>query len=156
MARPVGYAPLGERLFDFKPKVFCKNYTLLGGMTRDGMVAAMTVEGGTSVDVFLTFVLKVLLPKVQVGQVIVLDNLAAHKNKRVVECLNDHGLHPLYTPPYSPEWNPIELAWSKLKNLLRTAAAHSFGALEEALRLALCQITPRNARRWIRHCGYLS
>lgn len=154
MAREVGWSKKGKRLYDSKPAEFRKNYTVLGALHWDGLKELMMIEGGTSSDVFYEFVRQVLLPNMEPGQVVVLDNLAAHKSKRTVELLGDHGIHLLYTPPYSPEWNPIEWAWSPVKTYLRRVAQRSLEGLETALVQAADLILPEHAQNMIRECGY--
>lgn len=155
MARPVGYAPVGQRLFDSKPGTFTRNHTVLGALSLQGLRELMMVPGGTTIPVFMKFAEQILLPSLEAGTVVVLDNLAAHKNKRVVELFGDYGIHLLYTPPYSPEWNPIEWAWSKVKAHLRKVAARSLDALSDALVFAADLITPDDARNMILGCDYL-
>jgi len=94
------------------------------------------------------------VPVLRPGQVVVMDNLSAHKAREVHEAITAAGCRLLYLPPYSPEFNPIELCWSKLKTLLRTAAARTKEALEEALAAVIEQITAADARGWFAHCGY--
>ncbi|MEM1009964.1 MAG: IS630 family transposase [Myxococcota bacterium] len=154
MARLVGWAPKGQRLFDSKPGAYAKNYTVLGGMTQQGMEALMTIEGGTSSAVFYQFAQKVLLPQLQPGQVVVLDNLTAHRTQETRELFEEHGVHLLFIPPYSPEWNPIEWAWSKVKTFLRQYAARSLQALEDALVQAADLVSPQEATNMILECGY--
>ena len=154
MARNYGYAPRGARLFDSKPSKYLPNHTVLGALSLDGLGALMTIQGGTSVEVFFAWVEQVLLPELDTNNIVVLDNLAAHKNKRVVELFGDHGIDLLYTPPYSPEWNPIEWAWSKVKNHLRKAAARCLDSLEDALVGAADLVTQDDAFNMITGCGY--
>jgi transposase len=154
MARAYGYKPIGERLFDSKPGVYSKNYTVLGALSLQGMQAMMVVEGGTTTEVFYEYARQILIPSIEVGSVVVLDNLSAHHSVKVRELFDEHGIHLLYTPPYSPEWNPIEWAWSKVKTFLRQYAARSLDALEDALVQAADLITPQDALHWIVACGY--
>lgn len=154
MARNYGYAPVGQRLFAFKSGQYAKNYTVLGALTAEGMGALMTVNGGTSIEVFHAFVEQVLLPTLRPGQTVVMDNLAAHKHPSIKKLLSEHGVDVLYTPPYSPQWNPIELAWSKIKTYLRSFAARSLEALQSALVDAADLVTPTDAIHWIQSCGH--
>lgn len=128
--------------------------TVLGAMSTRGIVAAMTVESATDGDVFLVYLEQVLCPKLQPGDVVVMDNLSAHKVQGVRELVAATGAELLYLPPYSPDFNPIEKAWAKLKQLLRAAKARTAEALDQAIAEALKAITADNAAAWFRHCGY--
>ena len=128
--------------------------TVLGAMSLRGILAAMTIESATDGDVFLAYVEQVLCPKLQPGDVVVMDNLSAHKIKGVRELIESTGAELLYLPPYSPDFNPIEKAWSKLKQWLRSAKARTAEALEQAIAEAIQAITADNATAWFRHCGH--
>jgi transposase len=129
-----GYAPRGERLYLPVPRNRGKNTTLLSSMTSGGIGPSLAVEGTTTARVFETYVEKVLVPSLRAGQIVVMDNLSAHKPKRVRQLIEERGCELIYLPPYSPDLNPtIEEAFSKIKNLLRKVAARSKEALEEAL-----------------------
>lgn len=154
MARDYGYKKIGERLFDTKPRLYSKNYTVLGALRVQGMQSMMVIEGGTTSDVFYEYAKQILIPNIEVGAVVVLDNLSAHHTAKVRDLFDSHGIHLLYTPPYSPEWNPIEWAWSKVKTFLRQYAARSLDVLEDALVQAADLITPQDALHWIAACGY--
>ncbi len=114
----------------------------------------MLVPGATDSDVFRTFIEQVLAPKLHRGDIVVLDNLSAHKAAGVAEAITAAEAQLRYLPPYSPDYNPIELAWSKIKRQLRTAGARTRKKLNRCLRLALQQITPQEAQAWFRHDGY--
>ena len=148
-ARGVG----GERICEGAPEGRWKILTILGAMSVRGIVAAMTIEEATDGDIFEAFVAQVLCPALQPGDVVVMDNLASHKVSPIRQHIESAGAQLLYLPPYSPDLNPIEKAWSKLKQLLRTAKARSRDALENAISDALPQITQENARAWFRSCG---
>lgn len=143
----------GGRIGEATPGGHWKILTILGAMSVRGMVAAMTIEEATDGDIFLGFVEQVLCKALQPGDVVVMDNLGAHKTPRVRQRIEKAGAQLLYLPPYSPELNPIEKAWSKLKQLLRSAKARSKDALETAITDALLRITPDNATAWFRACG---
>lgn len=115
----------------------------------------MTIEGGTCADVFTAFLEQVLGPKLRPGDLVVMDNAGAHKDVRVRDILARYGAKPVYLPPYSPEFNPIELAWSKLKSFLRTAKARTLDALNVAVAMGTEVITPEDAAAWFKHCGYV-
>jgi len=127
---------------------------MLGAMSLGGMVAAMTIESATDGDVFLAYLEQVLCPKLKPGDVVVMDNLSAHKVAGVRELIEARSAELLYLPPYSPDLNPIEQAWSKLKQLLRGAKARTTEALEQAIAQALATLTAANASAWFAHCGY--
>ena len=128
--------------------------TTLGAMSLRGMEAVMTVESATDGDVFLAYLEQGLCPKLKAGDVVVMDNLSAHKVKGVGELLAARGAELLYLPPYSPDFNPLEKAGAKLKPLLRAAQARTAEALDQAITEALKTITAENAAAWFRHCGY--
>jgi transposase len=130
------------------------NTTLLASMTVEGMGPCLAVEGTTTRLVFEAYIEKVLIPSLRHGQVVVMDNLSAHKGERVRELLESVGCELLYLPPYSPDFSPIEEAFSKLKGLLRKAEARSREALVEAMGKALDAVTARDTRRFFEHCGY--
>jgi transposase len=127
-----GYAPRGERLRLRVPRKRGKNTTLLASMTIEGMGPSLAVEGATTARVFEAYVEKVLAPSLKEGQIAVMDNLGAHRPKRVRELIEQRGAELLYLPSYSPDYNPIEEAFAKVQNLLRNAAARTKGALELA------------------------
>ena len=131
-----------------------RTLTLLGAMSTRGMIAAMTVESPTDGDVFLAYVEQVLGPRLLPGQVVVMDNLPAHKVEGVRSLIEAAGAELLYLPPYSPDFNPIEQAWSKIKQQLRSAKARTLQSLDAALTHALAQVTANNASAWFAHCGY--
>ena len=127
---------------------------MIGAMTVEGLTAMMTIEGGTCSEVFTTFVTEILAPTLIPGDFVVLDNAGAHKTRAAIEAIRETGAIPVFLPPYSPELNPIELAWSKLKELLKAAKARTREALDEAISRAMDLITPADAESWFRHCGY--
>jgi transposase len=112
------------------------------------------VPGATDREVFLSFLQQVLGPQLRPGAVVVMDNLAAHKGADVAEALQKRGAQLYYLPPYSPDYNPIEQAWSKIKTLLRGVGARTRRKLYRSLHSALAQVTAQDAEAWFRHCGY--
>lgn len=144
----------GERAYCSVPRNRGKNTTLLASMSMEGMGPSLAVEGTTSATVFETYVKKVLAPTLRPGQIVVMDNLSAHKGARVRDLVAQRGCELLYLPPYSPDLNPIEEAFSKMKGILRRAEARSREALIEAIGRALEAITSRDARGFFGHCGY--
>lgn len=127
--------------------------TILGAMSLNGIIAAMTIEEATDGDIFLAFVQQILCPALKPGDVVVMDNLSSHKAARVRISIEKAGAELLYMPPYSPDMNPIEKAWAKLKELLRAAQARTRDVLEQAIADALKRITPDNAKAWFRLCN---
>jgi len=154
MTRAWGRAPKGERIAEGTPQGHWKVLTTLGAMSVRGIEAAMTIDAATDGEVFLAYVDQVLCPQLQPGDVVVMDNLSSHKVKGVREKIAACGAELLYLPPYSPDLNPIEKAWFKLKQFLRSAKARTIEALEQAIAEALRTITADNAQAWFRHCGY--
>ena len=154
MARRYGRARRGERVAEGVPAGHWRTLTLLAALTTEGVRASMMIESPTDGDVFLAYVEQVLCPRLEPGHLVILDNLAAHKLAAVRPLIERRGAQVLYLPPYSPDFNPIEQAWSKLKQQLRGAKARLLGDLESAVAQAIAAITPENALAWFRHCGY--
>jgi transposase len=127
---------------------------MLGALRLQGLVAAMTVEGFTDGEVFLAFLQEVLVPPLQPGQILLLDNLKAHKVAGVAAACAAVGVRLLSLPPYSPDLSPIEECWSKVKTLLRAKAARTLEALEQAIAEVLAAITSQDAHGWFAHAGY--
>jgi transposase len=144
----------GRRIHEATPGSHWKIMTILGAMSTRGMIATMTIEEATDTDIFLAYLDHVLCPQLRSGDVVVMDNLSSHKVKGVRERIEAAGAELLYLPPYSPDLNPIEQAWSKLKLLLRSAKARTKDALDEAITDLLPQITRENAQAWFLHSGY--
>ena len=153
MTRLYARAPRGQRAHATKPVHRGHHLTLLGALGAEGLVAAMTIEGFTDGAVLLAFLREVLLPELRPGQVLLMDNLKAHKVTGVAEACEAAGVGLLYLPPYSPEWSPIEECWSKITTLLRTKAARTLEALEQAITEALEAITRQDALGWFSHAG---
>lgn len=148
------YSPVGQRAYCSVPRNRGKNTTLLSSMSAQGMGSSLAVDGPTDREVFEAYIEKVLLPTLRTGQVVVLDNLSSHKGGRVRELIEGRGCELLYLPPYSPDFNPIEEAFSKVKGILRKAEARSRNALLEAMGRALSAVSARDARGFFEHCGY--
>lgn len=153
-----GYAPRNERLHLPVPRNRGKNTTLLSSMTIGGMGPSLAVEGASTARVFEAYVEKMLVPSLRVGQkIVVMDNLSAHRPRRIRELIEQQDCELLYLPAYSsPDYNPIEEAFSKIKNLLRKAAARSKEALVEAIGQALSAVTAEDALGYFEHAGYRS
>jgi transposase len=145
-ARCVG----GRRIHEGTPGGHWKIMTILGAMSLGGMVATMTIEEATDADIFLAYIEQVLVPVLRPGDVVVMDNLGAHKVDGVRRAIEKAEANLLYLPPYSPDLNPIEKAWAKLKQLLRSAKARTREALELAISDALNCISPDDAKAWFR------
>jgi transposase len=154
MTRNYGRARRGERVREATPQGHWHTVTMLAALTTRGLQAPMTVASATDGDVFLAYLEQVLCPGLRPGQVVIMDNLAAHKVAGVRPLIESTGARLLYLPPYSPDFNPIEQAWSKIKQLLRSAKARTLEALESAVADALAAITPENASAWFAHCSY--
>jgi transposase len=148
------WSPRGERARCSVPRNRGLNTTLLASMTAEGMGPCLAVEGATTRIVFEAYVEKGLVPSLGRGQVVVMDNLSAHKGERVRKLIESTGCELLYLPPYSPDFNPIEEAFSKVKGLMRKAEARSREALVEAMGKALDAVTAQDARGFFEHCGY--
>jgi transposase len=158
LTRRYARAPRGRRAVGRIPGGRWRRLTILGAIARDGLVAVMTVAAATSTAVFLAFVEGLLIPALHARPeaLVVMDNLAPHRAAAVRDALSRADLAHRYLPAYSPDMNPIEPAWAKLKDNLRAVAPRTIEALDDALPDALGSITPDNARAWFRHCGYCS
>lgn len=144
----------GERARCSVPRNRGPNTTLLSSMSLEGMGSSLAVVGSTTAEVFEVYVQKVLAPSLRRGQLVVMDNLSSHKGERVRELIEERGCELLYLPPYSPDLNPIEEAFSKIKGLIRRAEARTREALVEAMGAAISAVTARDARGFFEHCGY--
>jgi transposase len=148
------YAPRGERAYGLVPRSTEANTTLIAALTSAGMGPSMLLTGATDGDAFEAYVVHLLAPSLRPGQIVVLDNLSAHKRERVRERIEGRGCQLWFLPSYSPDLSPIEEAFSKLKHLLRRAEARTREALEAAIAAALTQITPADAHAFFTHLGY--
>jgi transposase len=156
LTRLYARAPRGQRAYGAAPGHWHR-LTVLGALTLSGVVAVMTVPAATDWPVFQAFLQHVVIPSLQQskpGATLVMDHLGAHRLPRARTLLENAGFALLPLPRYSPEFNPIELCWSKLKTPLRTAEPRSIAAIEEQIVPALDTITPHDAKGWFRHCGY--
>ncbi len=154
MTRLYGRAPVGERVIGSVPQNYGQNVTVLGTLGVQGLDAVMTVDGATDAEVFRTYVKRVLGPTLMPGDVVVMDNLQAHKAAGVQQALARRGARRLYLPAYSPDLSPIELCWAKLKTALRRAKARTRAALDTAIAEALPTISHTDVWGWFKHCGY--
>ena len=149
-----GYSAKGARVRLKVPRNRGKNTTLLASMSTEGMGPCLAVEGSTTAEVFEAYLEHSLAPELKEGQVVVMDNLAAHKPDRVRELIEDRGCELVYLPPYSPDYNPIEEAFSKVKRFLRRLGARTRDALLEAIGTALDEVSAKDAKGFFAHCGY--
>jgi transposase len=154
MPRLYGRAPTGERVIGTVPQNYGQNVTILGAVGVQGVSAVMTVEGAPEAEVFRTYAKRVLGPTLAPGDIIVLDNLWAHKASGVPQARARRRVRWLFLSPYSPDVSPIELWVRKLKTALRAAKARTREALETAIRQALETVTAADARNWFKHCSY--
>jgi transposase len=155
MTRTRARAPKGERAYGEVPRNRGKNTTLVASMTLSGMGASMAIEGATDKEAFeASYVEHFLAPSLCVGQVVVMDRLGAHRSRRVRELIEARGCRVWLLPSYSPDLNPIEEAFSKIKALLKKARARTKEVLLEAIAEALRAVTPEDAEGWFAHCAY--
>ena len=147
-------APKGRRAFGKAPKNWDKNVTLISSISLEGMGPSMSIEGSADGEAFALYVEHFLCPKLREGQVVVMDNLQVHKMKRVRGLIEGRGCSLVFLPAYSPDFNPIEEAFSKAKTLLKRAKARSFEALVEATGAALSAVSEQDALGFFAHCGY--
>lgn len=147
-------APRGLRAFGNAPQNWGENISILSALTLQGTLASMHVPGATDGEVFLSYVEEVLAPQLWPGAVVVLDNLSAHKVGGIQKAIEAVGASLHYLPPYSPDFNPIEQAWSKLKSYLRSVAARTHHALSRAIAKGLELIRSEDAHGFFTHCGY--
>ena len=144
----------GERAFCSAPRNWGKNVTLLSSLSAEGMGPSLAVEGATTRIVFEAYLEEAHCPSLSPGQIVVMDNLSAHKGEKVRELIEERGCELLYLPPYSPDLNPIEQAFSKMKALMRKSGARTREALIGAMGDALSAISARDASGFFGHCGY--
>lgn len=156
MTRLRGRAPRGHRVIAKVLGGHWKIVTMISAIRTEGPFAAASIIGSTDSDVFRTYVREVLAPQLRVGDVVVMDNLTPHKVAGIREAIEACGAEIRYLPPYSPDFNPIENMWSKVKNCLRTIGARSIESLHDAIGQAISTITPADCRGFFRGCGYLA
>jgi transposase len=156
MARMYGRAPRGERCVAAIPHGHWKTTTFTGALRLTGMTAPMTLDGAMTGAAFLAYIEQVLVPTLKPGDIVVMDNLASHKLAAVRTAIEAAGAELRYLPPYSPDFNPIENAFSKLKALLRTAAARTLEELEAAIKNALQAFMPNECANYFKAAGYSS
>jgi transposase len=154
LTRLRGRAPRGQRVHDHAPAGHWCTTTMIGSVRLDGSTTCMTIEDATDTEVFRAFVQRVLIPALKPDDLVVLDNLSPHKNPETVRLLEAAGARVRFLPPYSPDLNPIEKMWSKVKTALRSAKARTRSALNRAIAAALASVIPEDAAGWFTSCGY--
>ena len=149
-----GRAPRGQRATGSAPINYGQNVTLIGALGSSGLDALLMIEGPTDGEVFRAYTERMLCPTLATGDIVVMDNLRAHKVSGIREAIEARGAQLIYLPPYSPDLNPIERCWSKIKQGLRAAGARSRRKLERAIKRALETVSESDALAWFAHCGY--
>jgi transposase len=154
MTRRYGRAPKGQRVPGAVPLGHWEVTTLIGALGLDGVRASFSIEAATDADIFQVFVQQILHPALQPGDVVIWDNLPAHKTPELKQVIESAQATLLPLPPYSPDFNPIEQCWSKIKQFLRTAEARTTEALQQAISKAFAEVAASDAQGWFQHCGY--
>lgn len=154
MVRLYGRAPRGQRAVDHQPWGHWKTTTFTCGLRSDGLVAPFVLDGAMNRDAFEAYVEQVLCPSLAEGDVVILDNLSAHKSDKARQMVEARGASLLFLPPYSPDLNPIEMAFAKLKTLLRNAAERTVPALWDKIGELLSAFTPDECSNYLAHAGY--
>ena len=154
MTRLYGRAKHGQRAVDDAPAGHWCTTTMISSVRLDGSTACMVVDGATTKDIFKAYVEQILLPTLKAGDVVVLDNLSAHKNQEIRDVIESAGAELWFLPAYSPDLNPIEKMWSKIKSILRTLKARTEKALVSAVATALDKVSASDAKGWFESCGY--
>jgi transposase len=154
MTRLRGRAPRGQRVHASSPYGHWHTTTMISSIRLDGTTACMTLEGATDTEAFRAYVREVLCPTLRPGDLVVMDNLSPHKSDQTLDLIAAAGAEVLFLPPYSPDLNPIEKMWSKVKALLRSAEARTPTDLVAAIGSALARVTPNDALGWFASCGY--
>ena len=154
MTRTHGRAPPGKRVVQKVPHGHWKLISTIAALTTAGIIASASFDDATDTELFTTFLQHGLVPALKKGQVVVMDNLGAHKSARTRELIESAGARLILLPPYSPDFNPIEMAISKVKGLLRSEAQREVGPLFKAIGRSLAEVSAGNAAAYIRHCGY--
>ena len=154
MARRYGWGPRSERVVSDVPHGHWKTTTFIGALRTSGMTAPMVIDGAMNGDLFLAYVEQQLVPTLRKGDIVVMDNLSSHKRAGVREAIESAGATLAYLPPYSPDLNPIELAFSKLKTLLRKFAERTVESLWDRIGQLVDEFTPAECINYFKHCGY--
>ena len=154
LLRRYGRSPRGTRLRDYTPLSHWQTHTVVAGLRVDGVCAPAVFDGPIDNPTFLAYVEQVLVPALRPGDIVVLDNLVVHKQPAVHAAIEQAGAHLRFLPPYSPDFNPIEQAFAKLKALLRAARPRTFDHVVELVRIAIPLFTPQECTNFVQHCGY--
>lgn len=154
LTREYGRALPGERVVEGVPSAYGSNYTLLGVLGLDGFSAPWVLEGALNGDLFKLYISEVLAPTLRPGDILLMDNLPTHKVAGIAALIEARGARLEYLPPYSPDYNPIERCWSKIKTYLRQAKARTYRALIQAIKEALETISESDIHAWFEFCGY--
>ena len=154
MTRLRGRAPRGQRVHGSAPCGRWRTTTMIGSMRADGSTACMTIQSATDARVFRAYVEQVLCPALRAGDIVVMDNLSSHKSEAALELIRQCGASVEFLPAYSPDLNPIEKMWSKVKNHLRGAEARTPEELDSAIAAALEKVTAKDAIHWFASCNY--
>ena len=155
MARLRGWGERGKRVIGYVPHGHYKAQTMLAGIRLSGPVAPLVFDGAVDGEMFTAWTEQCLVPELKAGDVVIADNLSSHKVVAARERIEAAGCHFLFLPPYSPDFNPIENMWSKIKEYLRDAAARELDALFTAIGQAFAQISPSDCAGYFQHCGYI-
>lgn len=155
MTRRYGRATMGERVHDMTPAGHWNTTTLLAAVSAKGPLAPLLLEGAMDADAFTAWVEQFLVRELKPGDIVVMDNLSSHKSAQIRPLIENAGAYLLYLPPYSPDLNPIEKMWSKIKTLLRGAKARTLETLTQAVAQALDAVTTNDIKGWFRLCGYI-
>jgi len=155
MVRRYGRARRGQRLVDAVPHGHWHISTFIGGLRESGMVAPCVIDGAVDGEMFLAYIEQILVPELQPGDTVIMDNLGSHKVAGVRLAIEAAGANLLYLPPYSPDMNPIEMAFSKLKSLLRAKALRTMDELWKALGPISEAFSPAECLNFFRHAGYV-
>jgi transposase len=154
MTRLYGRAPRGERVSERVPRNYGAQTSLISSLSLAGVEATMSIEGAVDTEVFDAYIERVLRPTIRAGDVLVLDNLTAHRASLIEQVAAECSAAVIWLSPYSPDFSPIEMMWSKIKAAMRAAKARTREELEQALEAALKLITERDCLGWFKHCGY--
>jgi transposase len=154
MTRLYGRAKKGQRCYDDAPHGHWNTTTMVSSIRLDGSTACMTLDGAQNIEAYREYVRQILVPQLRRGDIVIFDNLRAHHDAQALEMIHAAGAMTLALPAYSPDLNPIEKMWSKIKAFLRKAKARTLAALEQAIKDALATISASDALEWFASCGY--
>ena len=156
MTRTYGRAAPGQRVVEATPDYSGPHYTIVATISLAGVKAPWVIQGAMDGAAFATYAQHELGPSMQADDLLIIDNLSAHKNAEARTALEARGVQVVFLPPYSSDFNPIEWCWSKIKQALRAAKARTFDDLLEGLRTALLSVSPEHVKAWFAHCGYVA